>query len=94
MVLGARDMHRNLKAPVEHEIQRADRLLHALRGDELFRAQAKYDQPNQNLPQRRTGSYLPDYDLKKIKAFLVGLIGGMGDDESHVEPDKKQAEPE
>jgi hypothetical protein len=80
VVLGARDMLRHLKAPAQHEIERSDKLVHALRGDELFRAQAKYDQPNQNLPQRQIGSYLPDYDLKKIKSFLLNLIGGTHED--------------
>ncbi len=76
VLLGARDMLRQLRAPASHEIERADKLVHALRGDELFQAQAKYDQPNKNVPQRQSGSYLPDYDLKRIKSFILNLIGG------------------
>ncbi len=83
-------MHRKLKAPAEPEVERATKLVHALRGDELFRAGAKYDQPNQNLPQRQSGSYLPDYDLKRIKNFLMSLIGGMGEDEPDAKSDEKE----
>jgi len=90
VVLGARELAHRMKAPADHELERADKLVHALRGDELFRAQEKYDQPNKNVPQRQTGSYLPDYDLKKIKAFLLNLIGGAGEEDPGIKSDEKE----
>jgi hypothetical protein len=77
VLLGARDLRNRLKPPSEAERERASKLVHALRGDELFKAKAKYEEPREDLPPRRVGSYLPDYDLKKIKQFLQGLVGGM-----------------
>jgi len=82
VLLGARDMKAALKPPSGEDTERVEKLVHALRGDELFRAQAKYDGENKNLPSRRNGSYLPEYDMKRIKSFLVGLVGGLGEDES------------
>jgi hypothetical protein len=82
VLLGAREMRANLKPPGSNDLERAEKLVHALRGDELFRAQAKYDGPTEHIPSRKSGSYLPEYDLKRIKGFLVGLIGGTGDEDS------------
>ena len=83
VLLGAREMRARLKAPGGAELERAEKLVHALRGDELFRTQAKYDEATTiAAPQRQRGSYLPEYDMKRIKGFLLGLIGGMGEDQS------------
>jgi hypothetical protein len=79
VLLGARDLRDRLKPPSEAEMQRASKLVHALRGDELFKSQAKYHEPRGDLPPRKAGSYLPEHDLQKIKQFLRGLIGGLDD---------------
>jgi len=90
VLMGARELRDRLKPPSEAEIQRASKLVHALRGDELFKSQAKYHEPREDLPPRKTGSYLPEHDLQKIKQFLRGLIGGL-DDQNTESTEKEQA---
>ncbi len=80
VVMGARDLRNALKAPSSVDMDRAKKLIQQLRGDELFRIEAKYDQTHEK-PNRRPGSILPEYDLAKIKKFLSNLIGN-GDSES------------
>lgn len=87
VVMSATELRKGLKAPTEPELKRADVLVKALQGDELFRAQGKYNEPNKQLPERRIGKYLPDDDLKKIKKFLANLVGGIGDDDSKANAD-------
>jgi hypothetical protein len=84
VVIGARDLQRALKAPQPAEVERAKKLIQSLRGDELFRIEAKYaDIPDK--PARRPGSVLPEYDLAKIKRFLSSLIGGTDTDAASTE---------
>jgi hypothetical protein len=79
VVMGARDLQRALKAPQPAEVERAKKLIQSLRGDELFKIEAKYaDIPDK--PARKPGSVLPEYDLAKIKRFLSSLIGGSDTD--------------
>jgi hypothetical protein len=75
VVVAARNLHSKLGPVTEQGKEQAQKLVEALRGDELFRAQAKYSEAHP-APARRSGSYLPDYDRKRIKRFLAGLIGG------------------
>ena len=77
VLMGARDMRNALKAPTPPDVERAKKLIQQLRGDELFRIEAKYHEAHEN-PPRKPGSFLPEYDLKKIKKVLSNLIGGAG----------------
>jgi len=77
VMLGARDLLRGLKSPSDAQTEQAKQLIQQLRGDELFKIEAKYDQEHQK-PNRQPGSVLPDYDIAKIKRFLSNLIGGVG----------------
>ena len=91
-MLGARDLNRALKDPNSSDIESAKKLIQQLRGDELFRIEAKYNETNEK-PPRKPGSVLPEYDTAKIKKFLSSLIGGSGSDgaestESASEEDK------
>ncbi len=72
-------MRNALKAPTPPELERAKQLIQQLRGDELFRIEAKYNETHPK-PPRKPGSVLPEYDLAKIKKFLSNLIGGVGTD--------------
>ncbi|MFO0415970.1 MAG: hypothetical protein ACK5Y6_01660 [Pseudomonadota bacterium] len=74
VLMGARDMRDRLSPPQEPEVERAKKLIQALRGDELFKIEAKYDAEHEK-PARKPGSYLPEYDLRKLKTFLGSLIG-------------------
>ena len=67
-------MRNALPKPEETEVERAKKLIQSLRGDELFKIEAKYSEAHEK-PERRPGSYLPDYDLRKIKKFLGSMIG-------------------
>jgi hypothetical protein len=80
VVMAATDLRNRLKPPTNDEVERAAKLVQALRGDELFRVEAKYDEQHPNLQPRKPGRYLPEYDMKKIKSFLVGIIGGISED--------------
>jgi len=75
VVVGARHMRDRLGEVTPGDKQQAERLIHALRGDELFRSEGKYSD-SQARPMRRVGSYLPDNDRKRIKDFIKSLIGG------------------
>jgi len=86
VVFAARDIRSTLKPATEQEIKRVDELVKALRGDELFHAEGRYDDPNKKLPLRKNGQALPDYDMKKIKGFLMGLLGGGGETEKSDNP--------
>lgn len=77
VMLGARDLLRGLKAPTDTQTEQAKQLIQQLRGDQLFKIEAKYD-PEHDKPNRKPGSVLPDYDIAKIKKFLSNLIGGVG----------------
>lgn len=79
VLMGARDMRNALKAPTTPDVERAKKLIQQLRGDELFRIEAKYHEAHEK-PLRKPGSVLPEYDLAKIKKFLSNLIGGSGAD--------------
>lgn len=79
VLMGARDMRKALKNPTPEEVERAKKLIQQLRGDELFRIEAKYTEINEK-PPRKPGSVLPDYDLAKIKKFLSNIIGAPGTD--------------
>ena len=85
VVMAAKDLRKNLKPPTDVEVERAKKLVQALRGDELFIVEAKYHEPHPNLPPRKTGSFLPEYDTKKIKSFILGLVGGAGEDDTAAE---------
>ncbi|MFN4896413.1 MAG: hypothetical protein ACK5GN_09595 [Pseudomonadota bacterium] len=76
-IMGARELRDALKSPTPAEMERAKGLIQQLRGDELFRIEAKYNQAHEK-PPRKPGSVLPEYDLAKIKKFLSNLIGGPG----------------
>jgi hypothetical protein len=84
VVMAAKDLRNNLKPPTDGEIDRTKRLVQALRGDELFNVEAKYTEPHPNLQPRKPGSYLPDYDMKKIKSFILGLVGGTEDGDAEA----------
>jgi hypothetical protein len=92
VVMGARDMRNALKAPTPPEMERAKKLIQQLRGDELFRIEAKYNETHEK-PARKPGSVLPDYDLAKIKKFLSNMIGGVGTDVAE-DPDAASKEGE
>ena len=79
VMLGARDLLRGLKAPTETQTEQVKQLIQQLRGDQLFKIEAKYDQEHEK-PNRKAGSVLPDYDIAKIKKFLSNLIGRVGSD--------------
>ena len=79
VMLSARDLLRGLKAPTDTQTEQVKQLIHQLRGDQLFKIEAKYDQEHDK-PNRKPGSVLPDYDIAKIKKFLSNLIGGVGSD--------------
>jgi hypothetical protein len=78
VLMGARDLRAALQEPTSDDLERAKRLIQQLRGDELFRVQAKYHETSEK-PPRKPGSVLPEYDLAKIKKLLVNMIGGAGD---------------
>jgi hypothetical protein len=82
VIIAAKDLRKNLQPPTELETERAAKLVQALRGDELFHVEAKYHEPHPNLEPRKLGSFLRAYDLKKIKSFMMGLVGGIGDDDT------------
>ena len=75
VIVAARNLRDKLGGFSEQQKERVVKLVEALRGDELFKAEAKYHE-GQKGPPRRTGSYLPEHDLKKIKKFLSGLVSG------------------
>jgi len=75
VLMGARDLRNALKPPTPPDIERAKKLIQQLRGDELFRIEAKYNEAHEK-PPRKPGSVLPEYDLAKIKKFLKSMIGG------------------
>jgi len=83
VVVGARNMRDRLGDATQKDKEHAERLIHALRGDELFRLEGKYSESHAH-PNRQTGSYLPDNDRRKIKEFLRSLIGG-GHSDPHQE---------
>jgi hypothetical protein len=74
VAMAAKDLTRKLGAPSEQEIISAKKLVDALRGDELFAVQGKYAAAPE-VPVRSKGGLLPDYDMKKIKGFLVKQLG-------------------
>lgn len=78
VLMGARDLRAALHEPSAEDLERAKRLIQQLRGDELFRVQAKYNESSEK-PPRKPGSVLPEYDLAKIKKLLINMIGGAGD---------------
>jgi len=92
VLMGARDLRDSLKSPTSVEMERAKKLIQQLRGDELFRIEAKYHEAHEK-PSRRPGSILPEYDLAKIKKFLSNLIGN-GDSESSSDSDAASEESE
>jgi hypothetical protein len=75
VLMGARDLRAALQDPSAEDIERSKRLIQQLRGDELFRVQAKYTESSDKPPRKR-GSVLPEYDLAKIKKLLFSMIGG------------------
>lgn len=79
VMLGARDLLARLKPPTEVQTEHAKQLIQQLRGDQLFKMEAKYNQEHEK-PSRKPGSVLPDYDIAKIKKFISNLIGGVGSD--------------
>lgn len=91
VVMGARDLRNALKAPTAPEMERAKKLIQQLRGDELFRIEAKYNETHDK-PPRKPGSVLPEYDLAKIKKFLSNLIGGIGTDAAETQDPASQEE--
>ena len=82
VIVGARNMRDRLGEATQKDKEQAERLIHALRGDELFRFEGKYSE-NNNHPNRQSGSYLPDHDRRKIKEFLRRLIGGSSSEANH-----------
>lgn len=86
VVVAARNLRDRLGTFSTQQQERVVKLVESLRGDELFKAEAKYHE-GQKGPPRRNGSYLPEHDLKKIKQFLAGLIAG---DESQPAEEKKE----
>jgi hypothetical protein len=91
VVMAARDLRNNLKPPSEAEVEQAGKLVTALRGDALFEIEAKYHENHPRLSPRKIGSYLADYDVKKIKSFLIGLVGGIGEGEGAADPESSAA---
>lgn len=87
MVVGAKNLRDRLGVVTDVDKERAQKLIEALRGDELFKGQGKYA-AGSSAPHRRVGSYLPEYDKKKIKKFLVGLMGGGTEEPATQEEDK------
>jgi hypothetical protein len=82
VVIAAKDLRNNLKPPSESEVEQVGKLVNALRGDALFEIEAKYHENHPRLSPRKIGSYLADYDVKKIKSFVIGLMGGVGEGDS------------
>ncbi len=85
VIVAARNLRDKLTASSAQEQEQVVKLLEALRGDELFKTEAKYHEQKKG-PPRRLGSYLPEHDLKKIKQFLASLIAG---DESQPSEESK-----
>jgi hypothetical protein len=94
VVVAARNLHSKLAPHTDKDKEQAQKLIEALRGDELFKAQAKYSEAHP-APARRNGSYLPDHDRRRIKNFLSSLIGGKdaGSDEQVPEADTAKTDP-
>lgn len=74
VAMAAKELTRKLGAPSEAELVSASKLVNALRGDELFAVKGKYAEAP-NVPVRTKGGLLPDYDMKRIKGFLVKQLG-------------------
>jgi hypothetical protein len=79
VIVAARNLRDRLGSFSDQQKEQVSALVEALRGDQLFKAEAKYHQDHKG-PPRRFGSYLPEHDLKKIKQFLSGLVAGEDDD--------------
>jgi hypothetical protein len=79
VIVAARNLRDHLGGFSDEQKQRASALVEALRGDQLFKSEAKYHE-GQKGPPRRTGSYLPEHDLKKLKRFLSNLVAGEEDE--------------
>jgi hypothetical protein len=96
VVVAARNLHSKLGPVTDKDKEEAHKLVAAIRGDELFRVQGKYSEAHP-APVRRTGSYLPDYDRKRIKQFLASLIGGHESeapaDEPKTDKEKEEVKP-
>ena len=88
VAMAAKDLTRKLGAPSEQEIISAKKLVDALRGDELFAVQGKYAAAPE-VPVRSKGGLLPDYDMKKIKGFLVKQLGA--DESTSTEAESTRA---
>jgi hypothetical protein len=85
VIVAARNLRDRLGGFSDEQKERVATLVEALRGDQLFKAEAKYHE-GQKGPPRRIGSYLPEHDLKKLKQFLSSLVAG--DDEAPAEESK------
>lgn len=79
VVVGARNLKDSLKPHDEKDQPRAQRLIEVLRGDELYRIEAKYAAPP-SAPARHNGSVIPNDDKQMLKSLLRRLLGGVGDD--------------
>jgi len=75
VVVAARNLRDKLGSFSAQQQEQVVKLVEALRGDQLFKAEAKYHE-GQKGPPRRVGSYLPEHDIKKLKQFLASLISG------------------
>lgn len=75
VVVAARNLRDKLGSFSAQQQEQVVKLVEALRGDQLFKAEAKYHE-GQKGPPRRIGSYLPEHDIKKLKQFLASLISG------------------
>jgi hypothetical protein len=94
VVVAARNLHSKLAPHTDQDKEHAQKLIEALRGDALFKAQAKYSETHP-APSRSNGSYLPDHDRRRIKSFLSSLIGGKdaGSDDPGQQSEKIAADP-
>ena len=74
VVMAINDIHARLRTPSEEEVASTKKLVEALRGDVLFSIKANYKE-EQKLPSRSQGGLLADYDVRKIKGFIVRQLG-------------------
>lgn len=88
VAMAAKEIVQKLGAPSEAELASASKLVNALRGDELFAGKGRYAE-SQSVPIRSKGGLLPDYDMKRIKGFLVKQLASEDSPSAEATPENK-----